>query len=136
VVVVVLEVEVVEVEVVEVEVEVEVLVDVEVEVVEKLSVPDGVATTTYRETSAPPSLLGAAQVTTTRPSAATVEMIVGTPGAPTGVTASESADGEPWPMALVARTVNRYGTPFVRPPTEQEVSAVEQFQPPVSVVTV
>ena len=70
--------------------------------------------------AAPPSSLGAVQVSATAPSPAWPETAVGAPGAVAparGVTAALAAESAPVPTAFVAATVNVYAVPFVRPVT-------------------
>jgi hypothetical protein len=57
-------------------------------------------------------------------------LIVGAPGAPTGVTLLEAVEAGPVPIPLVAVTVNVYAVPFVRPVTMiGEPGLVEEIPP-------
>jgi len=69
---------------------------------------------------APPLLAGAVQATVAERVPATAATLVGELGAVLGVTAVEGTDAAPGPALLVARTVNVYGVPFVRPLTVHE----------------
>ncbi len=64
-----------------------------------------------------PPLDGGTKLTVTFESPATMFGAAGAPGTPLGVTAFEAGDGGPGPMLLVARTVQVYVAPLVRPPT-------------------
>ena len=56
------------------------------------------------------------------------ESVVGAVGRPAGVDVGEVADATPVPTALIARTVNVYGVPFVRPTTLQLVAGAIAVQ--------
>jgi hypothetical protein len=84
----------------------------------------------------PPVEAGAdhARVTWVFPGVA--EVRVGAPGTVRGV-AERAFDGAPLPVAFVARTVNEYEVPFVRPVTVHvRAPLVEQVAPPGLAVAV
>ena len=62
--------------------------------------------------------------------------MVGAPGTVDGVTLFDAADAAPWPFALVARTVNVYAVPLVRPVTVIGDALPEAVSPPGLDVTV
>jgi hypothetical protein len=72
----------------------------------------------------PPSSAGADQLTHAERVSASAEAAVGADGAPapSGVTALDGADTAPAPLGFVARTVNVYAVPGVRPLTVVLVS--------------
>jgi hypothetical protein len=72
--------------------------------------------TRYPTMGLPPSLTGAVNVSTTEPSPGVVFNAVGAPGKPAGITEA-GVDAAPTPLALMARTRNKYDVPFVRPLT-------------------
>ena len=84
----------------------------------------------------PPSDTGAVQETTAEALPATADAPVGAPGAPSGVTGDDAAEGAPVPVPLVAVTVNVYAVPLVRPLTVQGLEAPVQVRPPGDEVTV
>jgi hypothetical protein len=71
----------------------------------------------YEVIAEPPLLAGAVKATLAWALPAVAMPIVGAPGAPSGTTPFEEAEGVPVPAALVAVTVNVYEVPFVSPST-------------------
>ena len=63
-------------------------------------------------------------------------MMVGAPGAPTGVTLFEAAEAAPVPIALVAVTVKVYAVPLVRPVTMIGEPGLVETMPPGDEVAV
>ena len=60
----------------------------------------------------------------------------GIPGTAPGVTLLDAADAAPWPIPLVARTVNVYAVPLARPATTMGEAAPVPVSPPGLDVTV
>ena len=107
-----------------------------VELHDATSVPLSAAIAETLRIGDPPSLSGVDHVTTTAPAVATSPMLSGTLGTSAGVVASEAAEGELGPLALIATTENVYATPLVKPSTVQNVAPlVEQVAPPGLAVT-
>ena len=59
--------------------------------------------------------------TSSDPSPPVMPVIVGAPGGPSGVTASEELEYGLFPVAFVARTLNLYAVPFVSPVIAHDV---------------
>lgn len=97
----------------------------------------GVDVAVYEEIAAPPSDVGAVQLTEIWPLPTWVDTEVGAPGAvgAFGVTAVEAVDGELVPTEFVAVTTKVYAVPFVSPVTVQlsDPVVVQVFDPGVEV---
>ncbi len=68
--------------------------------------PSGLLVAVYPVMALPPLLAGAVNVTVAWASPAVAAPMVGAPGTVAGVTLLEAVEAAPWPMALVAFTVN------------------------------
>jgi hypothetical protein len=81
-----------------------------------LLIPPGVEVAVYEVISEPPSEAGAAKLTVAlRLPVAVATTEVGEPGVPTVVIEFEALEAVPGPAELVARTVNVYAVPAVKP---------------------
>jgi hypothetical protein len=92
--------------------------------------------TVYPVIAEPPLLTGGVKVTVAWPLPATALMLVGDPGALSGVTELLADEGVLVPIAFVAVTVNVYVVPFVRPVTTSGDAPPVAVKPPVFELTV
>ena len=91
--------------------------------------PPGDDVTVYPVMALPPLFVGAVQVTVAWALPPVAVPIVGAPGTVAGVTELDAAEAALLPMALVAKTVNVYAVPLVRP-----VTVAVKVEPPTVVV--
>ena len=90
----------------------------------------GEEVTVYPVIALPPLDPGAVQLITDEALARVPDTDVGAPGGLAGVTLADAVESAEFPAAFVARTLNVYAVPFVKPVTLQEVVVVVQVKDP------
>jgi hypothetical protein len=90
----------------------------------------------YEVIAEPPFETGAENETLSDPLPLATDVIVGAPGIVAGVIAADWRDVAPVPAAFVARTLNVYDVPFVKPVIEHDVVVVTHVCEPGVEVTV
>ena len=86
--------------------------------------------TSKRVIAVPPLLAGGVNDTVACALPAIALAAVGAPGSVAGVTEFDAPESGPLPTLLVARTVNVYAVPFVRPDTTSGDAAPDAAKPP------